>query len=660
MDSETTHGVDATTLHAKSLFVRGDSGRIASQQHERHSFDSIEVEPSPSEMPQSKPAGYGPPPAQPLPSTIPPPPPSASTSSSAAAQPATGSMKSAVPRPPPRPPPGTAPPRPDRPAPLLPQASAASTTVAVTGALQLKPKMPERPENAVWNPCGFQPVYGDIAQNSSSDSNNAQGGCSLPFVTSEPVAFGPLASELVAPEPEIVDPVAQQPESQPQHSLHPRESEDYCSNFDHPPSFPQQPWPEVPPLPGSGTSMQAESESGCIGEAAGSQAQNLSGEGSAEVEAVPATATSAPRATQQDVTSSVPDSPRAGKETVFPSMPCTPPRHPRLANPISSPSSAAKSPPTASMTTENMKLDTTKPYHKWSTDELKEYARRRRLPQIEEMSRGDLMANHRIVDGWDGKKTFTELEALAKVQGCPVRPGSTRESLMTDLMNHTFGGLKEKPPVAASSEPAGTTSATRHPAAAADRAKSDPPPHSAERSDDTLAAEVRRILNAKDNREVLGVAFGERLTLQEARSRYKKLALQLHSDKRTDIGIAKAGGLQACENAWTRLTQAREWADRTLKEGATTRTSVTGARVDHGRPQTGWTWTPSSSRAPAAPAPPSHPPPSAAPPPPAGMSVARPPEPEGTKAPRPFGWGSLDPLPPPHPNFGALRVVVVD
>ena len=340
-------------------------------------------------------------------------------------------MKSAVPRPPPRPPPGTAPPRPDRPAPLLPQASAASTTVPVTGPLQLKPKMPERPENAVWNPCGFQPVYGDIAQNSS-------------------------------------------------------------------------------------------------------------GEGSAEVEEVPATATSAPRANQQDATSSVPDSPRTGKETVTPSVPCTPPRHPRLANPISSPPSAAKSPPTASMTTENMKLDTTKPYHKWSTDELKEYARRRRLPQIEEMSRDNLMANHRIVDGWDGKKTFTELEALAKVQGCPVRPGSTRESLMTDLMNHTFGGLKEKPPVAASSKLAGTTSAVRHPATAADRAKSAPPPHSAERSDDTLAAEVRRILNAKDNREVLGFAFGERSTLQEARSRYKKLALQLHSDKRTETGIAKA------------------------------------------------------------------------------------------------------------------------
>ena len=212
------------------------------------------------------------------------------------------------------------------------------------------------------------------------------------------------------------------------------------------------------------------------------------------------------------------------------------------------------------------------------------------------------------------------------------------------MMNYSVGNLEKKAAVAAFSELTGTTSA--------DIANNTTPAHSAQRSDDTFAA--------KSNREVLGFALGERSTLQKATSLYKKLALRIHPDKCTETGIAKAGGLQACENAWTRLTQAREWADRTLKEVATTRISVTGARVDHGRPQTGWTWTPSSSRAPAAPAPPSHPPPSAAPPPPAGMSVARPPEPEGTKAPRPFGWGPLDPLPPPHPNFGALRVVVVD
>ena len=108
------------------------------------------------------------------------------------------------------------------------------------------------------------------------------------------------------------------------------------------------------------------------------------------------------------------------------------------------------------------------------------------------------------------------------------------------------------------------------------------------------------------------------------------MALQLHSDKRTETGIAKAGGLATCDSAWRRLTEARQWAERVLKEG----TRIAAA--------------------------PPHSPPSAAPPSPADRSVARPPEPEGTKAHRLFGWGPLNPLPPPHPNFGALRVVVVD
>ena len=181
---------------------------------------------------------------------------------------------------------------------------------------------------------------------------------------------------------------------------------------------------------------------------------------------------------------------------------------------------------------------------------------------------------------------------------------------------------EEKAAVAAFFELAGTTSV--------DAAKSTTSAHSAHRSDDTFVAEVWRILEAKSNREVLGFALGERSTLQKATSLYKKLTLRIHSDKRTETGIAKAGGLQACDRAWTRLTEARQWAERVLKEG----TRIAAA--------------------------PPHPPPPAAPPPTAGMSVARPPEPEGTKAPRLFGWDPLDPLPPPHPNFGALRVVVVD
>ena len=258
-------------------------------------------------------------------------------------------------------------------------------------------------------------------------------------------------------------------------------------------------------------------------------------------------------------------------------------------------------------------------YHELTTEELKECARRRCLPQIDEMSRNGLMENLRIVDDWYAR-TLPRLAVLAKEHGCPVRPGSTHESLLIDMMNYSFGNRKAV--VASFSELTGSTST--------DIANNTTTTHSAQRSDDTFAAEVRRLLEAKSNREVLGFALGERSTLQKATSLYKKLALRIHSDKRTETGIAKAGGLQACDRAWTRLTEARQWAERVLKEG----TRIAAA--------------------------PPHPPPPAAPPPTAGMSVARPPEPEGTKAPRLFGWDPLDPLPPPHPNFGALRVVVVD
>ena len=202
---------------------------------------------------------------------------------------------------------------------------------------------------------------------------------------------------------------------------------------------------------------------------------------------------------------------------------------------------------------EVMKLDFTQPnrkYHELTTHELKECARRRCLPQIDEMSRNGLMENLRIVDGWYAR-TLPRLAALAKEHGCPVRPGSTHESLLIDMMNYSVGNLEKKAAVAAFSELTGTTSA--------DIANNTTPAHSAQRSDDTFAA--------KSNREVLGFALGERSTLQKATSLYKKLALRIHSDKRTETGIAKAGGVQACDRAWTRLTEARQWAERVLKEG---------------------------------------------------------------------------------------------
>ena len=84
-------------------------------------------------------------------------------------------------------------------------------------------------------------------------------------------------------------------------------------------------------------------------------------------------------------------------------------------------------------------------YHELSTHELEECARRRCLPQIDEMSRNGLMENLRIVDGWYAR-TLPRLAALANEHGCPVRPGSTRESLLIDMMNYSVGNLEKSAP----------------------------------------------------------------------------------------------------------------------------------------------------------------------------------------------------------------------
>ena len=97
---------------------------------------------------------------------------------------------------------------------------------------------------------------------------------------------------------------------------------------------------------------------------------------------------------------------------------------------------------------EVMKPDFTQPnrkYHELTTHELKECARRRCLPQIDEMSRNGLMENLRIVDGWHAR-TLPRLAALANEHGCPVRPGSTRESLLIDMMNYSVGNLEKSAP----------------------------------------------------------------------------------------------------------------------------------------------------------------------------------------------------------------------
>ena len=167
--------------------------------------------------------------------------------------------------------------------------------------------------------------------------------------------------------------------------------------------------------------------------------------------------------------------------------------------------------------------------------------------------------------------------------------------------------------------------------------------------DNAFAREVMRIRSAGDHYAVLGVAPGGQMNLDSMRSRYKELARLIHADKRTDSGIALAGGVQACNDAWCRLTEAHDWANAAFD--TSNFASSQPRQVRSFRKQTAHPQQP--------------PPPRAAPPRwvPSAATVncsAKPKEPSGTKLQRPFGRGPLDPLPRPQQPFGYLYVFCCD
>lgn len=323
----------------------------------------------------------------------------------------------------------------------------------------------------------------------------------------------------------------------------------------------------------------------------------------------------------------------------------------------------------------------------------------KQLPNIDRMDRDMLIENIRQVERWE-TSTIAALQHSAKISGCPVRPGGSPQDLIQDMINWQWGDRPEetkatpkvnawedKAKAKATAMPSPSeqkaprkedrpqerpkpttapmqqeTTAPSQPSScsaqgAARRSKSTPSLGPME-ADKALASEVKRIHAAKDFRMVLGFAVGETMTLQLANSRYRQLMLLLHPDKRTDKGIASAGGLEACDKAYEQVMEAIRNAQSVLKNGPASGPHAVGAR---GRPaSSAWAWTPgapsSSTSGKARPS--AHPPPPTTPAPPPKSS--RPASPPGSKPHRAFGWGPLDPLPPPHPNFGALRIIVVD
>ena len=410
---------------------------------------------------------------------------------------------------------------------------------------------------------------------------------------------------------------------------------------------PVPPWPEVPPLPGEPATAQGEElRPRCH---------------SAKL----------PTASHPQAAHSTPTTPLRGSvATASPSSPAAASSPAVSCSPASAESAAPRS---------EVVVDLDKPLHKCKTEELRAIARMKMLPHIERMERENLMENIRMVGRWEAEKTIADLQKVAQLIGCPVRPGGLRESLIMDMINHTWGDPEDKPQAAAAAEeptspprpmpppaPASASAAwpqqSAYPVEVGRSSSSTARSPSEQRRDGALAEEVQRIQIVKpgDFHIVLGFTIGEPMTLQLVTSRYRQLMRLLHPDKRTDAGIARAGGLAACEKALERVMEANRLAQTVLKRSSTL---ATGSARDDRRQPASWAWTLGpTARAAHHPPPPAWQPPSAYPPfsAPTTPAAARPKSPPGSKSARPFGWGPHDPLPPPHPNFDALRIVVVD
>ena len=288
--------------------------------------------------------------------------------------------------------------------------------------------------------------------------------------------------------------------------------------------------------------------------------------------------------------------------------------------------------------------DPGKPPHQCSLFELQVLLENKKVPQIDKMDRSLLEEALRTVRQWE-KQDFVQLENHAKAffgKKWSTRPDCTREELIDDMIQYRWGDKSQAAPT--QKEPRGTppASAITTPSSARSTASSPRRDHC---PDERFAREVLRINTAIDYRGMLGFASGETISAELAKKKYRHLLLLLHPDKRTDSGILSAGGDQVCRSAWDRLTAAYAWAEKVTKGGVSV-----SARKAASQPPTTRSSSPQSCYGQSTrPRPPPGPPPK-----------ARQRTPPGRKSETSFGGGPIGPPPRPHPNFGALRIVVVD
>ena len=223
---------------------------------------------------------------------------------------------------------------------------------------------------------------------------------------------------------------------------------------------------------------------------------------------------------------------------------------------------------------------------------LKDMANQKKLPNVAEMNREDLLESLRLVSQWEAMD-LEALQHVAEIMEIPMKAIAVREDIIEALIDVMFGwrrltsfkistshavttpcALQELPQgklcchaqsnpqslnqLELQSQPIYLDSTS---CLSADVPSSFPftcklPSH------ERLAFEVERILASVEKgsvcnwQAVLGFSCGEVLSLESVCSKFQQLMLVLHPDKRSEESIAKVGNIESIETAFLHVMNA--------------------------------------------------------------------------------------------------------